>query len=427
MNHQNDIARLIKQGRLDSAEQLCHGQLSTRPTDAQAWFYLGAIQSMDGRRREAIRSLQVAITHGGEEEKLVLRTAQALLRLRAYRQAYPLFLRLDFANPQVILGLARCRWGVGEYEAALVNLSGLWQARPEWAELALTYTRALSSMDQTGMAEAVLKRIIHTHPHEAEVQHQYALWLISNESDEAAWHWLKQQRIERDSAKLATLRQALKRLHENPATGMPTIAGERQASQWESFTALLDEAGAVRWFGDNTALLKQAAQQLPDEGVVVECGVFHGRSLRLLSTWIDRECHGFDSFQGLPEAWSAQESAGAYSTNNQMPTVDDNTMLHQGWFDETLPHFADELNRPIALLHIDCDLYSSTKTVLEYLVPKMSSGGIIVFDDYLGYPGWREHEYKALHEYLETNPQKLEIESAVLLGRSVSMRITMNG
>ena len=46
--------------------------------------------------------------------------------------------------------------------------------------------------------------------------------------------------------------------------------------------------------------------------------------------------HGFDSFQGLPEAWSAHEGAGAYSTAGRMPRAGDNVRLHAGWFEDTM-------------------------------------------------------------------------------------------
>lgn len=54
-----------------------------------------------------------------------------------------------------------------------------------------------------------------------------------------------------------------------------------------------------------------------------------------------------------------------------------------GFYDETLPAMSptDE-PKNIALAYIDCDLYSSTKTVLEFLMPRLKHGMIIAFDDY---------------------------------------------
>lgn len=51
----------------------------------------------------------------------------------------------------------------------------------------------------------------------------------------------------------------------------------------------------------------------------------------------------------------------------------------KGWFDETLPKFAAEVEGPAAFLHVDCDLYSSTRTVFEALGDRVVPGTVIVF------------------------------------------------
>jgi predicted O-methyltransferase YrrM len=49
-------------------------------------------------------------------------------------------------------------------------------------------------------------------------------------------------------------------------------------------------------------------------------------------------------------------------------------------------------------MNIDCDIYSSTKTVLELLANRVIPGTIIVFDEYIGNEHWRDDEYKAFQE-----------------------------
>jgi len=51
-----------------------------------------------------------------------------------------------------------------------------------------------------------------------------------------------------------------------------------------------------------------------------------------------------------------------------------------------------------ALVHIDCDLYSSTRTVFEHIGDRIVSGTILVFDEYFNYVNWRAHEHKAFQE-----------------------------
>jgi hypothetical protein len=81
-----------------------------------------------------------------------------------------------------------------------------------------------------------------------------------------------------------------------------------------------------------------------------------------------------------------------------MPEVPDNVTLHQGWFDQTLPAFLKQHQEPVRLVNIDCDIYSSTKTVLDLLAAQIVNGTVIVFDEYIGNAHWREDEYKAFQE-----------------------------
>jgi hypothetical protein len=57
---------------------------------------------------------------------------------------------------------------------------------------------------------------------------------------------------------------------------------------------------------------------------------------------------------------------GAFALEN-LPRVEKNVKLIKGWFDKTLPTFIQKEKRDIAYLHVDCDLYSSTKTIFEAL------------------------------------------------------------
>ena len=88
----------------------------------------------------------------------------------------------------------------------------------------------------------------------------------------------------------------------------------------------------------------------------------------------------------------------------KFPKVNENVKLISGWFEETLPVFiADETKfEPFcALLHIDCDLYSSTKTVLDLLRPTIKKGTIIMFDEYWYLHNVMDHEYRAFAEFIE--------------------------
>jgi predicted O-methyltransferase YrrM len=80
--------------------------------------------------------------------------------------------------------------------------------------------------------------------------------------------------------------------------------------------------------------------------------------------------------------------------------VPGNVRLHPGWFDATLPEWLKNNPGPIAFIHVDCDLYSSTRTILALLADRIVPGTIILFDEYFNYPNWEEHEYKAFQEFV---------------------------
>ena len=153
-------------------------------------------------------------------------------------------------------------------------------------------------------------------------------------------------------------------------------------------------------FADRWDLLSFALGAAAKDGLALEFGVADGGSLRHLGAK-GRTLHGFDSFEGLPEAWSGTfERAGKFSRQGALPQVPANVTLHKGWFDKTLPEFLRAQTGPVAFLHVDCDIYSSTKTVFDHLAPRLAPGAVIVFDEYFNYPNWEYHEFKAFQEFV---------------------------
>lgn len=162
---------------------------------------------------------------------------------------------------------------------------------------------------------------------------------------------------------------------------------------------------------------------VPDAGAICEFGVRNGHSLRYLaSSFPDRRLFGFDSFEGIPESWMG-EGAGTYSTGSRLPSVPKNVALVPGWFEETLPKFAAQLSEPLAFLNIDCDIYSSTKTIFDTLGSKIKAGTVIVFDEYVGNPTWRQDEFKAFQEWATDAQIKYEYLAASLYTKQVAVRI----
>jgi hypothetical protein len=108
---------------------------------------------------------------------------------------------------------------------------------------------------------------------------------------------------------------------------------------------------------------------------------------------------------------------------NDLPKVAANVELIVGWFEKTLPGFLEAHPEPVSFQHVDCDLYSSTKTVLQYLRNQIVPGKIIVFDEYFNYVGWRLHEFKAFGEFVASSGLNYRYLGAVPAHQQVAVAI----
>lgn len=410
-----EVSRLIRSGRVEQARRACREAIEAGRGDASMRVLLAACEQRLGNPGEAVSALEHAARESADP-LLLQHVADAMLKLSAFRAAAAVIARLDAARPESVLLQARCRWGQGEYAAAVEQLGVLSDIVPGWPLLAVSHARMRINLDQPDRALAILDRALAEHPRDPSLLHQKALLLVSMHGCEAARAWAAPRCVD---AQLVGLVDAL-----SAVTGRDAPA-DHPGEGWAGLRALLAEAVEdTAWYGDNVALLKAALARAPAEGAVVECGVHHGRTVNLLAGWVpERRVHGFDSFLGLPEAWSQREPAGSYSTGGRIPQTRANVELAAGWFAETLPAFAGALSEPIALLHVDCDLYSSTVEVLSALGPLLADGAVVVFDEYTGYAGWREHEYRAWREHRERTGITATLVGAQLLGNSAAFEV----
>jgi hypothetical protein len=203
----------------------------------------------------------------------------------------------------------------------------------------------------------------------------------------------------------------------------------RLASE-ESAQYVLQHMRAVPNFDTDYDLHKwvtttQLKPDLLSRGTVLEFGVATGRTLNQFAHWLpNKPIHGFDGFVGLPEDWTSRMRKGFFARST-LPRVRHNCQLWVGWFDQTLPKFKEkiQLTRPIALLHVDCDLYSSTVTILNSLKDNIVPGTVIIFDEYMNYPGWQLDEFKAWQEHCQMYGVKYEYIGRVSKHQKVAVRV----
>ena len=168
------------------------------------------------------------------------------------------------------------------------------------------------------------------------------------------------------------------------------------------------------------------------EGDIVECGVGNGQSLSyILFNLTSNDKHfgkkyiGFDSFEGFPEP-SIHDNSSRNPKKGEWNHVDEKYVLSnlndlgfankdyknikfiKGYFENTFQKNYENIKK-ISVLHLDCDLYSSTKISLKTWYNKVEKNGIIVFDEYLNsinsFPG----AVKAIDDFLENDKKKIKI------------------
>lgn len=157
----------------------------------------------------------------------------------------------------------------------------------------------------------------------------------------------------------------------------------------------------VLFAADRFELLDRAVEAVRLDGLWLEFGVFRGASINHIAQRARKPIFGFDSFEGLPHAWTPRKQAGTFTLGRQIPDVGPGVTLIPGWFSNTLPKFlAGEPDSPVAFLHVDCDLYSSASTILDALDGRIREGTVIVFDEFCGLlpmdeeRAWREFRRK---------------------------------
>jgi Methyltransferase domain len=221
------------------------------------------------------------------------------------------------------------------------------------------------------------------------------------------------------------VRRNIRKVVEIALTDVDLMGAMRDAGSSAAFeSAHLQEAAD---FKGRHQLYRFVMSQVADKasGLFLEFGVYKGDSInRLADLRPDVHWHGFDSFEGLPEAWTLGSKKGAFDIGGTLPPVRDNVTLTKGFFEQTLPEFAARhRDDKVAVLHVDCDLYSATKTIFDQLENMLQPGCIIIFDEYFNYPGWQDGEYKACAECVANTGRSFEYIAYVRTGGQVAVRL----
>lgn len=151
------------------------------------------------------------------------------------------------------------------------------------------------------------------------------------------------------------------------------------------------------------------------DGDFVECGVYKGGTALLAAEVMLKDdaatptLHLFDTFAGIPApGLSGSEQgkglASQYSdvsleaTKGNLDKYSDFLKFYPGLVPETFKDFAP---RPIRYLHVDINTAKAHTDCLEFFVPQLVDGAVVLFDDY-GWPGYAECK-QAVDEFVTRN------------------------
>lgn len=195
-----------------------------------------------------------------------------------------------------------------------------------------------------------------------------------------------------------------------------------------SYRVRLEESNFEAWCYSWIMNRNRALYGITNNKVYFEFGVFEGDSLLKFISAAKKFCRqynepltnfwvfGFDSFSGLPEkqegddqgSWHSGKYACDLETvkNRVLSTgfPESNLFLIPGFYEESLTgDLRDKLLRDSmlpAIVTIDCDYYSSTKTVIDWLNQLLISGTPFYFDDIWSFHGHPNMgELRAINEF----------------------------
>jgi tetratricopeptide (TPR) repeat protein len=430
----NQIKDLIQRGLHSEALNRCKKLVRQQCHDPDIWYLASYLNRDAGNNKAASEAIEQAVELAPEHHPFRREQSQLAMAMKDYKRAAVAIVAIPSKERDAHdwKTLAQAKWQSGDYQGAVDSFKIAYEQHAE-GPVAARLVQALFALGYITEGQALIDSHLQRYPPDPQLLLFRALLQAqAGETGDALNTVMQSLKIYPAFSIGLAARHVMERLTGHRADALPgeTIAANDPGIQamLSGFEYQFRQIDTARLFAFPVVVLRDALEQMPEQGLIVECGVYWGRSLRIIAAHDKkRQAHGFDSFQGLPEAWKTGEPKGSYSTGGQQPEVPENVELHSGWFEHTLPAFAAAQTEKLALLHIDCDLFSSTVTILESLRPLIQVGTIIVLDDYLGFPGYEEHEFRALKEFCDRHYIRYQNLSFALLAREAALRITQIG
>ena len=415
--HNNMAMALLALNRPDGAIDQLKAALALTPDDAEGHYNLGVLLNERGRPAEAMACFQRAVTLRPDSPEALANLGglyQAEEKLDEAESCYRRSLALDPASADAQYNLGCVLQKQGNREGAAVHYRRAMAAQPNHLEAGYNLGVALQEQGYPAEAAACFRQVLERNPAYPRAHFGMHSVHLRPEDPEPAIQSLRRavESAPQDMGYRFFLGMLLDYGGDAEAARVQlelAARGPGAVRAWVDSWRYLKSAGrgAPRLVGSYAQAFRLAFDAAPASGLVLEFGVCFGTTIRQIAAVANQPVHGFDSFEGLPESWY-HEPAGRYSTHGILPKVPENVTLHKGWFTDTLPAFLAAHPGPVRFVNIDCDLYSSTKQILDLLADRIVPGTVMAFDEYLGTENWREDEFKAFQEAVQTHGWKYE-------------------
>ncbi len=394
----NTLINLYHSGQMSQVEQVCRQLLPTYPQSLIVLNLLGGVLQNQGQLQQAVQVFDQVIQLKPDLAEVYNDRGVALKKLgqlEAALDSYDRAIQIQPDYAQAYNNRGNALTELGRLEEAMDSYDQAIQIQPDYAQV--HYNRHALLLNPNDLMPAIkcMEKAIDIDPINTEFRFTLGmLWDYLGDMPEATTHFdIVENGASLDRARL---------------------------DAWRYIKSVNKKVPAI--IGSNIHAFKIGIDAAVVDGLVLEFGVRFGTSIRQISALVHQNVYGFDSFQGLPESWH-NEPKGSYSTKGIIPSVPQNVILHPGWFEETLSGFVKRHPEPVRFMNIDCDIYSSTQTVLEFFAKQIIPGTVIVFDEYIGHEYWREDEFKAFQEAVFKYGWKYEYLCFSFMTKQVAVRI----
>jgi Flp pilus assembly protein TadD len=394
----HQMLTLFNQGRYADAKILALAITSRSPSWSPGWKALGAIFKQLGQTADALKAMHISASLTPHDAEVHSNLGAVLHELGRADEAAAccrraIQLRPNLASAHNNLGIALI--DLGQTPAAEKSFRRALELMPQFAAAYFNLHAVLLNDADLGPAINCMEKAVAADP--ANEERRFFLGLLYDYAGSGSAAAAQFSAIEY-------------------GTGL----SRARLDAWNYLKSRNDPRPKIT--GVAIGNFQLAINMAPEDGLVLEFGVRFGTSIRQIASLVTQDIHGFDSFQGLPEQWNG-EAKGSYSTQGKLPKVPRNVKLHAGWFENTLPEFLKSNPGPVRLMNIDCDIYSSTKTVLDLLSDRIVPGTMIVFDEYVGNEFWRDDEFKAFQEAVSRYGWQYRYQAFSFFSKQVVVRI----